>query len=166
MIAANVVMVGVVAVIAVVLVLLFLKFRRPPAPAEELALATMPLDGAAASDPMSALSRPVETWASQADALAARGEFRDAIRHLYLALLARFHAEGRISYEPTRSNWEYLRDLKNSNEARPFRELTRRFDFAWYGHLFTDAEAYQVFRQLTAPLLASPQPSPEASSHA
>ena len=50
--------------------------------------------------------------------LAARGEFREAIRHLYLALLARLHREGLITYEPTQSNWEHLRAFRGGPEDR------------------------------------------------
>jgi hypothetical protein len=115
---------------------------------------TSTLEAALSNDPMSALSRPAGTWASLADELAARGEFREAIRHLYLALLARLHVEGRISYDTTRSNWEYLRELKGTAALlAAFRELTRRFDFAWYGHLLVDSAAYDTFRELTGPWL-------------
>jgi hypothetical protein len=115
-------------------------------------------------DPKSALSKPAESWAGLADELAARGEFREAIRHLYLALLARLHRDGAIDYEPTLSNWEYLRTFKGHREHQSaFRELTRRFDFAWYGNQDLEGQvsgkAWQHFRTLAKPLLqpASPE---------
>ena len=142
-----------VLVIAVVVFVALRYWRKQEAPDD--GAVTSPLEQPLSTDPMSALSRPALTWASLADELAARGEYREAIRHLYLALLARLHAEGRISYDATRSNWEYLRELKGTATLlASFRELTRRFDFAWYGHLMVDPLAYGTFRELTAPLLA------------
>jgi len=133
--------------------LIFRFTRRTPGDQVETDASVVALK--LSQDPMSALSKPAQTWASLADALAAQGEFREAIRHLYLAFLARLHADGRITYDTTRSNWEYLRELKAPSAVRvAFRELTRRFDFAWYGHLLVDPDAYDTFRELTSPLLA------------
>ncbi len=106
---------------------------------------------------MSALARPPEGWAHLADELAAQGEYREAVRSLYLALLSRLHREGAILYDSTLSNWDYLRDFKGRRDwLPPFRELTRRFDFAWYGNLPVGADGYHDFRALTQPLLTAP----------
>ena len=106
---------------------------------------------------MSALSRPPETWAGLADQLAAEGKFREAIRHLYLALLSRLHRDGAIDYDPAKSNWDYFRGFKGNGEVlKPFRELTRRFDFAWYGNLEVSAAAWATFRSICEPILAPP----------
>lgn len=106
-------------------------------------------------DAMSALSKPPETWAGLADELAARGEFREAIRHLYLALLSRLHRDGVIDYDPTLSNWEYLFAFKGASVLKAgFKELTRRFDFAWYGNEGVDSMAWSVFRRTAEPMLA------------
>lgn len=156
--AANAVIVG--AVVLVVVALLFilirsvkLKDKASAVEDEHNGLTQQPL----AHDAMSALSKPSETWAGLADELAARGEYREAIRHLYLALLSRLHRDGVIDYDPTFSNWEYLFAFKGSSAAKTaFKELTRRFDFAWYGKLGVDALAWSMFRQITEPLLAPP----------
>jgi len=108
-----------------------------------------------AVDPRSALSRAPEGWAGLADELAARGEFREAVRSLYLALLSKLHRLGAIDYDPAYSNWDYFRGFKGRGEwLPPFKELTLRFDFAYYGHLPVDVAGYRTFRTLTQPLLA------------
>lgn len=113
------------------------------------------------SDPMSALARAPEGWSDLADQLASQGRFRDAIRHLYLALLSRLHRDGAIDYDPAKSNWDYFRAFKGLPQALPpFKELTRRFDFAWYGNLEVTGFAYQTFRSLSKALLAPPTDSP------
>ncbi|WP_223635225.1 DUF4129 domain-containing protein [Corallococcus sp. EGB] len=142
------------AVLGWVLVSLLKRKREDSGPALEVRT----LDAAAlANRPDHALSRPPEGWAHLADALAAKGEYREAVRNLYLALLSRLHRDGAIQYDVTLSNWDYLRAFRGRPEVKaPFRELTRRFDFAWYGHVPVGADGYREFRALTAPLLAAP----------
>ncbi|ADO70910.1 DUF4129 domain-containing protein [Stigmatella aurantiaca] len=151
---------AVVAVLAAVLLRTLGQQQRK----EGAQLEVSTLDAAAlAQDPMSALARPPEGWAQLADELAAQGRYREAVRSLYLALLSRLHREGAILYDSTLSNWDYLRQFKGRREwLPPFRELTRRFDFAWYGNLPVGAEGYRDFRALTQPLLTAPAPSEAA----
>jgi len=164
MVGANAVMLVAIAVVAFVLVLLLLRGWRRKRPDD----ASVDESGAVSEealsdDPMSALSRPPEGWAGLADQLAAQGQFREAIRHLYLALLSRLHRDGAIDYDPTCSNWEYLSNFKGPGELkRPFRELTRRFDFAWYGNLDANELAWAMFRQTAEPLLAPREPEATA----
>ncbi len=153
---ANTVMITALVIVAAALLFIFVRSFRSRKP-EVLALddsgglTQTPLE----HDSMSALSKPPETWAGLADELAARGEFREAIRHLYLALLSRLHRDGVIDYDPTLSNWEYLFAFKGAAPRKgAFRELTRRFDFAWYGNLGVDGLAYAMFRKVAEPLLA------------
>ncbi|AGC44179.1 hypothetical protein MYSTI_02863 [Myxococcus stipitatus DSM 14675] len=116
-----------------------------------------------ARDPAHALSRPPEGWAQLADELAARGNYREAVRGLYLALLSRLHRDGDILYDVTLSNWDYLRQFKGRSEWKPrFRELTLRFDFAWYGNTPVTSTGYQEFRALTAPMLSAAPEAPGA----
>ncbi|MBS2030529.1 MAG: DUF4129 domain-containing protein [Deltaproteobacteria bacterium] len=112
---------------------------------------------------LNALAKPAWVWSDEADRLAASGRFREAIRSLYLALLASMHRRGAIDYHPALSNWDYCDHFRGEpGELPPFRELTLRFDFGWYGRLGADAEGYGQFRTLCGPLLQA-QTSPEAA---
>lgn len=145
------------AVLLVLGVVLYRALRNPSGQeaAEVLEVSTQQ-QGAEGAGGMDALARPPEGWAHLADELAARGEYREAVRHLYLALLSRLHREGAILYDVTLSNWDYLRQFRGQREwLPPFRELTRRFDFAWYGRDPVGAEGYRDFRALCAPMLAT-----------
>ena len=151
---ANVVMIVIVVALVGLLVFLLLQFRRKSeeidAEGETSGIAESPLS----TDPMSALSKRPETWAGLADELAAKGEYREAIRHLYLALLSHLHRGGVIDYDPTKSNWDYLFGFKGPGDSKhAFRDLTRRFDFAWYGNLDVTDSAYAAFRTIVQPLL-------------
>ena len=162
--AANVLVVLLIGLVLAVLVAVLLRALGRQQKDESAQLEVSTLDSKAlGQDPMSALSRPPEGWAHLADELAARGEYREAVRSLYLALLSRLHREGAILYDSTLSNWDYLRQFKGRRECLPpFRELTRRFDFTWYGNLPVGADGYRDFRTLTEPLLTAPV-QPEAA---
>ncbi len=160
MAAANAVMIIALLAITGLLVYLLLKGRTPKK--QETTLDESGAVGALiAVDPSSALAKPAESSAGLADELAAQGSFREAIRHLYLALLARLHRDGAIDYDPTRSNWDYLSTFKGPSGARSaFRDLTSRFDFAWYGNLDVTGAAWSSFRRRAEPLLDAPSSEP------
>ncbi len=144
-----------VLVVLIALVWGALEKRRARRPADVHANAALPLEPGGET----ALSRPPESWAELADALAAQGRYREAMRSLYLALLARLHQQGAIDYDPAKSNWDYLYGFRGTSTLLPpFRELTTRFDFAYYGALGADGAGYQAFRALSQPLLAPSAP--------
>lgn len=152
---ANAVIVVIVLALVALGVFLIVQLMRKPDAGEAEGTTSAAGEQPLSTDPMSALSKRPETWAGLADELAGQGQYRDAIRHLYLALLAHLHREGLIDYDPTRSNWDYLFGFKGPGHAKQaFRELTRRFDFAWYGQLEASEGAYQAFRTIVAPLLS------------
>lgn len=154
--AANLIAVMLIAaVVVLVIVLLVLAFRGKSEERQDAEVESAALDPAKV-DPQSALSRPPEGWASLADELAAAGNYRDAVRSLYLALLSRLHRLGAIDYDPTLSNWDYLRQFRGHGEWKPaFRQLTLRFDFAWYGQEAVTRDGYLGFRALVEPMLAN-----------
>lgn len=160
----NLVMVAAVLLVVGLLLYLLLKNLGGKSPAEISAEQSGVQEAALAPDPMNALSRPPEGWAGLADELAAKGLFREAIRNLYLALLSRLHRDGAIDYDPSKSNWDYFRGFKGPMSAlTPFKELTRRFDFAWYGNLEVSAQSWSTFRSITQPLLQG-APAQEAAN--
>jgi len=143
-----------VAVIAVVLWLVLRASSGRTTGLEHLEVTAATPAGAEASE--GALARAPQGWAELADALAAQGQHREAIRHLYLAVLAKLHALGAIDYDPGLSNWDYLRRFKGADGGRlDFKELTFRFDSAFYGREPVSAEAYARFRDKAARILAA-----------
>jgi hypothetical protein len=143
---------GIVLVVWLIVALLRKQFGKKP----ELAGAMAGAGGAAApgADGLSALSKPPEGWASEADRLASAGDFRLAVRALYLAVLSALHRRGAIDYDPTRSNWDYVRSFRGAVSERPvLRELTLRFDYAWYGRTGIDSQSYERARELSLPIL-------------
>lgn len=86
---------------------------------------------------------------SRADEYAAQGNFREALRHRYLALLLQLDARGVWRYDSRRTNWEHIAALRRQENKRilvsPLSELTRRFDRVRYGGAPCDAELWQQF---------------------
>jgi hypothetical protein len=160
MVGANVVIVVIVGALLALLIFLVLQLLPKNRIADAAGQLSASGEVTLTSDPMSALSKRPETWAGLADALAAKGDFREAIRHLYLALLSTLHRTGAIDYDPAKSNWDYVLGFRSSGaDKATFRELTVRFDVVWYGNLDTTAAAYAGFRSTVAPLLAPKEPS-------
>ncbi len=161
---ANVVMVVIVIALVGLLVFLLLQLRRKSSDADAEGETSAIAESGLVSDPMSALSKRPETWAGLADELAAKGDYREAMRHLYLALLSHLHRAGAIDYDPTKSNWDYLFGFKGSGDAKhAFRDLTRRFDFVWYGNLDATELAYRAFRSIVQPLLVTREEAPASA---
>lgn len=90
-----------------------------------------------------ALSQSADAWASFAETFARQGEWRLALRALYLELLVTLHERGAIRYERQRTNGDYLAALRGTPAGRPFGHLTAAFDLAWYGNKPFEAEAYE-----------------------
>ncbi len=161
--AVNAVVIGLVLAVVLLLIIVLVRSLRNQAlnrPALEVLTEAAP---GIRTGEQSALSRAPEGWASLADDLAAAGNFREAVRHLYLALLSRLHRAGAIDYDPTLSNWDYCRDFRGHREWLPtFRELTLRFDFAWYGSRDVGQDGYLAFRRMSQPILAPDEGSPNA----
>ncbi|RZK61002.1 MAG: DUF4129 domain-containing protein [Hymenobacter sp.] len=78
----------------------------------------------------------------------AAGNLRLAVRLGYLQLLKQLTDRDLIDWQPDKTNQAYLRELAASRPAaRPaFAELTRQFDYAWYGELPVSAGLYRQVR--------------------
>jgi hypothetical protein len=97
---------------------------------------------------------PALLW-RQADTLAGEGKFREAMRAVYLAVLALLHRQQLIRFEPTRTNGEYVRQVRISEEAppelhEPFERLTQSFETAWYGERPCEFSEYRSCRALAS----------------
>jgi len=93
------------------------------------------------------------SWFRQAEELARAGQFKEAVRALYHAVLSLLHRQHLLRYETTRTNGEYLREVRLEANApvglpEPFERLTRRFDLLWYGDREGTAVEYSSCREL------------------
>ncbi|RYY20569.1 MAG: DUF4129 domain-containing protein [Cytophagaceae bacterium] len=65
------------------------------------------------------------------------GQLRLAVRLGYLALLKQLSDQSLIDWQPDKTNQTYLRELaaRRPPLRSPFAELTRQFEYVWYGEL-------------------------------
>lgn len=90
-----------------------------------------------------------EVMEAQAEAAAARGDRRAAVRALYLALLGDLHAQGAIEYDRHRTNREYLRTMRLiAGRADAFGSAVELFDRKWYGKEPCSPAELDLFRAL------------------
>jgi hypothetical protein len=84
----------------------------------------------------------------QSDELARAGRFLEAVRTLYLAVLALLHQATLIRFERTRTNGEYAEQLRPRNSLHAlFRRLTDLFEVKWYGERRCQEDDYTACRQ-------------------
>ena len=83
---------------------------------------------------------------THAQSLSEQGDYRQAIRYLYLSTLLLLDERGLIRYDGTRTNLEYLGNVAHLPQvATIFREIVEIFDRAWYGLQVPDAQTYARF---------------------
>lgn len=82
-------------------------------------------------------SRTADEWLALADENTAKGEYRAAIRGLYLACLLRFDEAKVARFDRSQTNWEHLKRIEVSPRlpaGMSFLEETQIFDRIWYGN--------------------------------
>lgn len=83
--------------------------------------------------------------AQAAEAAARTGDFRSAIRKLYISLLYEMAERQLIELEPNATNHDYMAKLARfSSLATPMRYLTDRFDYTWYGMYPSSQDDYAI----------------------
>jgi Domain of unknown function (DUF4129) len=90
-----------------------------------------------------------ETYATAADQADAAGNYTEAVRCLFLALVYHFDESGRISYLPAGTNREYLREFANRPAIlRDLGVFVDILDDNWYGQQPTPPEHYRRCREM------------------
>lgn len=95
---------------------------------------------------------PEEGWLATARDLMDKGEYRLALRALFLATLAHLDGRGFIRVAKFKSNRDYARELGRRAHDAPelmqaFGENVRLFESAWYGAHRADAKRIERFRR-------------------
>ncbi|MBO8171546.1 MAG: DUF4129 domain-containing protein [Bacillaceae bacterium] len=85
----------------------------------------------------------------EANKKADEGDFREALRHVFLALLLALDEQGRIKARHWKTNREYYQELTGSDpDTAPFfYKMAIRFDEVVYGDRLIDARGYREFRK-------------------
>jgi hypothetical protein len=94
--------------------------------------------------------RTLDEWLALAERLEAEGNFREAVRCLYLACLLKFDEHGVARFVRGQTNWEHLRRIQGSQKnpaGLDFHSPTKAFDRIWYGMRIRGAEDVGLFRE-------------------
>lgn len=85
----------------------------------------------------------------QARLFSATGDYRSAVRYLYLSSLLLLEERGMLRYDRTQTNQEYLRSVAGSPElAAVLREVIDVVDRVWYGFQSLDDQAFSHYAGL------------------
>lgn len=76
-----------------------------------------------------------------AEALA-RQDYRLAVRYRYLEALQQLMNRKLIDWKSFKTNRDYLRELQGNVLQTPFSEVTRIYNFVWYGHFELDEASF------------------------
>lgn len=71
-----------------------------------------------------------------------QGDYRAAIRIYYLTIIKEMSLVNWISWKKDKTNHAYISELRNREEQKPFRELTRAFEAIWYGEIEITKQDY------------------------
>jgi Domain of unknown function (DUF4129) len=106
--------------------------------------------------------------ADAALAAARAGDFRNAVRKLYVSLLYELSERNLIELEESATNREYLRKVSRFTAlVGPMRYLTDRFDYVWYGMFPSSEEDFAAYLATYLEAMAGAQTlSPEPASSA
>ncbi len=89
-----------------------------------------------------------EELLKEAVELAREGDYRNAIRRAYIAILYELEQRGKLRLHRSKTNHDYLRELGSESSLYPiFAYLTGVYERAWYGHARTTVEDYSGFMQ-------------------
>jgi hypothetical protein len=75
---------------------------------------------------------------------AEKGDYRLSIRFSYLQLLKTFSENGLISYGTDTTNSEYLAQLYSRPCYKDFFNVTRSYEYAWYGQMPVNQQQYET----------------------
>lgn len=75
------------------------------------------------------------------------GNYRLAIRLLYLQNLKVLTDKNIIVWQSNKTNYAYLHEINESNLRQLFKHITDVFEYAWYGHLAVDKEDFDELKE-------------------
>jgi len=103
--------------------------------------ARIKLDDEAESEPLTS-----DAAFDKAQTLSRGGDYRSAVRYLYLSSLLLLDERDIMRYDRSKTNREVLRSVANSPElSQPLGEVIEVFDDTWYGYHDLDEETFQHY---------------------
>jgi hypothetical protein len=86
-------------------------------------------------------------YQKEIDKAAAAGNYRLAIRLMYLRLLKDLSEKNIIRYQQDKTNLDYLMQLHGSAYYNDFFMVTRHYEYSWYGEFNVSSDAYTIIKK-------------------
>jgi len=74
-------------------------------------------------------------------------DFNLATRFLFLKTLKSLSDKGFIQFTADKTNKEYLKEMEKHNYFKEFQQLTRSYEYSWYGKFLLQQEYYQKLKE-------------------
>ncbi len=75
-------------------------------------------------------------------------DLRMAVRYSYMWLLQMLQHHELIKYRIDKTNYEYVTELNETDYKQPFKQLSRMYEYAWYGQFTPSDTAYTAYASL------------------
>lgn len=83
-------------------------------------------------------------YQKEIDKAVKQGNYRLAVRMMFLRLLKDLSDKDVIKYKQDKTNLDYLMELSSTAHYPSFFRLTRHFEYCWYGQFEVTGETYRV----------------------
>jgi hypothetical protein len=85
-------------------------------------------------------------YQKEIDKAAQMGNYRLAVRLMFLRLLKNLSERNLITYKQDRTNFDYLLQLHPTKYYKDFFRITRNYEYSWYGKFEMDDTTYNVIK--------------------
>jgi len=111
---------------------------------------------------------PPDEWLELAASLVAAGDYRAAVRALFLGVLSKLGERDFVTLRSYKSNYDYCRELELRARGRQevidaFRWLRRLMECTWYGYVPVTVEMWRDFQTKSADLRRDCEPRADQS---
>lgn len=86
-------------------------------------------------------------YQKEIDKAAAAGNYRLAVRLMFLQLLKNMSERNIIKYKQDKTNFDYLSEVHSTSWYQPFFKVTRNYEYSWYGKFDISQDAYQLIQK-------------------
>lgn len=85
-------------------------------------------------------------YSKEIDKAVRENDYRLAVRLMFLRLLKQLSEKKIIQYMPDKTNFDYLRQLSSTGYYPDFFNITRNYEYAWYGKFEISVERFAVIK--------------------
>lgn len=91
-----------------------------------------------------------DDWEKEINTAAQTGNYRLALRYSYRHLLLMLQEKEMITFQVAKTNYQYVYELKGTDLYKPVMQLTREYEYAWYGGFDIERSFFENYRQMIA----------------